>query len=256
MIWDTGNLDPTQRGLVNQALAMCQFNWDLLLPGLQKGNQWSQPGRTSIPVYCKDLRSFGAVQESDQFHMLGIDENGFVTEENVKAVLGLFWFDGRVEVEQTLVSQPSMFMEVFLSEGAHASDFYYLWPNNLRPTLTAIYHPNGPDTHGYFEGPYFDMVGEAYMGGFYYASTDRPPTLLGFTHPSTQAVALKIKQLLKIGQVEPQPPLPPSGIDWSKVSDAEFDAEFNRRYGFFKDMNIDQGFTKSGRRWQGHFVAQ
>lgn len=254
-VFDTGNLTPPQRTLVNAALASCNFDWGLLLPGLNAGNQWSQPGRTSIPVMCRDLSGFGASGDNEGYHSIRVDEMGRVAEEDAAgAVLGLFWFDGRVEVDLSLVNNPSLFAEVFLSEGAHASDFYYLLPNNLRPALNAIYHPNGLDTHGFFTGPYFDTVGEAYMGGFVYATTGRPPTLLGFTHVTTAAIAQAIKVLLKIDVVVPPPPPPPPGEPTLRgATDAEFDAEFNRRYGFFKDINMDIGFTNSARRWQGHF---
>lgn len=50
----------------------------------------------------------------------------------------------------------------------------------------------------------------------------------------------------------PAPPPSPAPVDWTKVTDADFDAEFNRRYGYFKDMDI--GFTGSERRWFGKFV--
>lgn len=53
----------------------------------------------------------------------------------------------------------------------------------------------------------------------------------------------------------PAPPPPEPDFDIRNVSDVEFDAEFNRRYGYFKDINLDLGFTLSQRRWQGHFDA-
>lgn len=265
-VFDTGNLTPAQRALVNAALTACSFDWALLLPGLNAGNQWSRPGRTSIPVTCRDLSQFAGSAASDDYHEIGVDEMGRVVDEdapdNAAAVLGLFWFDGRVEVEQGLVNNPALFQEVFLSEGAHAADFYFLWPENLRKPLYDIYHPNGPDQHGHFEGPYFDTVGEAFMGGFVYATTGKPPTLLGFSHVTTQAIAQRIKTLLRIEVAPPIPPPPlpplpppPDIFDITQVSDAAFDAEFNRRYGFFKDLSIDLGFTKSDRRWQGRFQS-
>lgn len=53
----------------------------------------------------------------------------------------------------------------------------------------------------------------------------------------------------------PPPPLPPSpGEPTLRGStDVEFEAEYNRRYGFFKDINIDIGFTETQRRWNGYF---
>lgn len=54
-------------------------------------------------------------------------------------------------------------------------------------------------------------------------------------------------------------PTPPSpSFDITQVSDAAFDAEFNRRRGFFRDMDIEAdmsfGFTNpNSPRWQGKF---
>lgn len=219
-IWDISGLTSQQQMLVGQALSQCAFDWNHLLPGLQAGNQWSQPGRRTIPVTCRDLSNFsGAVvrlphDDHSGYHAIKVDESGNVMDEHsdhaAAGVLGLFWFDGRVEVEQSLVNRPALFQEVFLSEGAHATDFYFLWPNNLRKPLYDIYHPSGPDQHGHFEGPYFDTVGEAFMGGFTYATTGIPPTLLGFTHVTTLDMANKIKKLLKIEPVVEPPITPPT----------------------------------------------
>lgn len=261
MVWDIGNLTSQQKQLVMEAIGECSFNWNHLLPGLNTGNQWSRPGKVSIPVTCRDLSTFnGAITHHPQddysgYHAIKVDELGNVMDEHnevaAAGVLGLFWFDGRVEVEQSLVNNPALFKEVFLSEGAHAVDFYYLWPNYLRNSLYDIYHPNGPDSHGHFEGAYFDMVGEAFMGGFVYATTNKPPSLLGFSHVTTKLISDKIKPLLKIGILEP-PVINPTGPTLRDASKAEFEAEFNRRYGFFKDISI--GFTGTEERWNGKFI--
>lgn len=272
-IWDTSRCTSQQQQLIGEAISECLFDWGLLLPGLKVGNQWSQPNKTTIPVTCRDLSTFtGAVthlphDDHSGYHAIKVDKNGQLLDEHAESaaagVLGLFWFDGRVEVDQSLVNNPALFKEVFLSEGAHAADFFYLWPNNLRKPLYDIYHPSGPDTHGYFEGPYFDMVGEAFMGGFVYATTNKPPTLLGFSHPTTKLVADKIKPLLKISTVV-TPPTPPQEKTLTGASHAEFVAEFARRFGQFKDIKvwvdsvdgttqIDVGFTNVPDRWTGKF---
>lgn len=50
----------------------------------------------------------------------------------------------------------------------------------------------------------------------------------------------------------PIPPEPTPVFDITKVSDEAFDAEFNRRYGYFKDLEV--GFTKTDHRWYGKFI--
>lgn len=54
--------------------------------------------------------------------------------------------------------------------------------------------------------------------------------------------------------VPPPPPPPPTPADVTLVgaTDDQFDAEFNRRYGYFKDLNM--GFTNTARRWFGKFI--
>jgi len=222
-------------------------NLVLLIALVWKTGQGKAPLSTSITHLPHDDHS--------GYHAIKVDKDGNIIDEGNKAavgVLGLFWFDGRVEVEQSLVSNPALFKEVFLSEGAHATDFFYLWPNNLRKPLYDIYHPNGPDQHGHFEGPYFDTVGEAFMGGFVYATTDKPPSLLGFSHVTTKEVAAKIKTLLKIEEVKPPVQPPVSEPTLKGATRAEFEAEFNRRYGYFKSMTIE--FTATPDVWKGSFV--
>ena len=52
----------------------------------------------------------------------------------------------------------------------------------------------------------------------------------------------------------PPPPPPPTPGDVTLVGATreQFNAEFNRRFGYFKDMSI--GFTGTDERWAGKFI--
>lgn len=133
------------------ALAHCTYPFELVRPDVE------------VPVKFADLTSWGA--------------------------LGLFWLDGRIEVEQSLTS-PMQIAEVLLSEVAHAVDQYTLTDAD-RMRLQATWHPTGPDQHTWWDsGPYRTWQGEAMMGLFVTAFSDVPVTMV-FAHlPTPEAVAL------------------------------------------------------------------
>lgn len=239
-VWNLSLLNTQQRTIIQQALARCTFDFNLLRPGLLAGNQWSQPGKTQIPVTFRDLSTFGqALAHDTDGHELGV--HVIRGQDSAEAALGLYWFDNRVEIEQTLVNNPLLAMEVFHAEGAHATDFNYMWPKGWRPVVYGYYHASGPDEHGWFEGPYYTTVGEAFMGGFIRAFTDIPVSLQGFVHVTTDTIAAQIRSLL-------MPVTPPDDIDWSQVSDAEFEAEYLRRFGDWAGIDIALTHRK-GQVW-------
>lgn len=110
-----------QQETLRQALAHCTYPFQSVRPDV------------SIPVKFADLISYGAY--------------------------GLFWLDGRIEVEQTL-TDPLQIAEVLLSEVAHAVDQYTLTEaDHMR--LQETWHPTGPDQHTWWDsGPYRTWEGE------------------------------------------------------------------------------------------------
>lgn len=213
-VWDLSPIgDPQARLIIEQAITACRFDWSLLLPGLQKGTEWSEPGKTMIPVEVADLSRFAQARASADVHdhdhndsaltHLHVEQDGdrahgIATRERV---LGLAWYSGKVSVDQSLVSDPLLMQEVFLAEGAHMVDFFYISPEQ-REAIFRAYH--GGDTtahdHGWFEETgnqdYWSWVGESFMGGFIQAYSDIEPTLDAFVHKSTDEIGRQIRDIL------------------------------------------------------------
>lgn len=203
----------SQKQLVNDALARCDFDWNLLLLGLRY-----HVGRSTIPVEWADLSRYSAdaaAAESDHEHAEGehhheqahihIEEGGdtghVLLDGARQAALGLAWYSGKVSLDLTLEGDPPLAHEVFLSEGAHMVDFFYMTPW-MRSTVFAAFHnfTNVPHGHGWFEEggnhDYWQMVGESFMAGFVYAYSDLTPTITGFTHKATPEIGEIIRETL------------------------------------------------------------
>lgn len=215
MIFDYQGTE-AQRLIAKNALEIrCDFPWERLLPKLQEGTEWSQP-KSTIPVEWADLSRYAAVLEEAAAgggHAHIHDEHGDTGHpierefEGRRRVLGLAWYSGKVSVERTLESNPSLAAEVLLAEGAHMVDFFFMTPAQ-REEIYAILHPDMDadeladhlEEHGWFEETgnedYWSWVGEAFMGAFCIAFSDIRPSLAGFYHAATPAMRNEIRAAL------------------------------------------------------------
>lgn len=97
---------------------------------------------------------------------------------------GLFWTDGRIEIERTLTDTQAQ--AVFLAEAWHAIDQYILTSGDRAALLTAAHDGRGPDGHTWFDNAsYYADLGETMMDTFLAAYTPYPPTGIGWEHPVT-----------------------------------------------------------------------
>lgn len=120
--------------------------------------------------------------------------------------LGLFWTDGRIEVEQSLPAERAA--AVFLAEAWHAID-QYLLTNGDRAALLAAAHESGPDGHTWFDNEsYYADLGEAAMDVFLAAYTSYPATGIRWDHSVTQRLIDALRVILTPA-APPAPPLPP-----------------------------------------------
>jgi len=227
-IWDTSSLTAPQHELVRQAVEVrSRFPWPLLSPGLLAGNEWSTPGKTVIPVNVRSLANFAQEAaangwiEGIHYHAIRVNPltgklvshddavtSGIVESDVASAVYGLFWFYGLVEVEETLVQTPILFIEVFLAEGAHAIDFYYMLPTGKRGVIHAIMC-SGHTKHAWFQPtPYFEMPGEGFMAFPIAGFSDVPVTLQGFSHQAIEPALSLVKKVL-VPTIDPPPPPKP-----------------------------------------------
>lgn len=195
-MFDLSGLTDNQRRIIQEALDACDFPFDKL----------SKP----IPVEFADLSAYGARGhgEFEEGHLLKYRER----------VLGLAWYKGLVSVEAALERDEPLAQEVFLAEGAHMVDFFYMTPEH-RAELLKVLDPAQDSL--WFDDPqgYWHDVGEAFMGGFIraYAPTV-PVTLDNFVHKSPPEVGPPIRAILTPEEEGPAPEvIPDKGIVWGRV---------------------------------------
>lgn len=191
---------PAQQAIVQSALDRTTFPFEVLQPKLQ-----ADTGRTVIPVEWQDLSRYSAdlktaKETGSHLHVHEAGDTGHPVERRER-VLGLAWYSGRVTLDLTLQEDPVLAAEVFLSEGAHMIDFFWMTSAHRVAVWNALHDRPEDDTtvvteeghishdHSWFDhGGYYSWVGEAWMGLFVKAYSDVPVTI-AFDHPPTpQAV--------------------------------------------------------------------
>lgn len=208
-MWDLSTLTPRQKEITEQALARCAFDWEKLRPGLK-----AQTGKNAIPVEWADLARYRAksVERSskidlldqheghDHYHVQDLEtgDKAHVLATRKRA-LGLAWYSGKVSIDSSLESDPELAIEVFLSEGAHMIDFFWM-TDEQRQEIFRYYHGGSDAEHGHtwFDNPsYWEDTGESFMAGFVSAFSNVKPTIGAFTHVTTPEIAAKIRILLQ-----------------------------------------------------------
>lgn len=226
---------PSQNGIVMDALDHCDFPWELL-------------SAHEIPVEWADLSVYGAqleaeralrarassnvfddghVWDSELDHHHSGDFDPMVREVDGRSrVLGLAWYSGKVSLDTSLVANPLLAEEVFLSEAAHMTDFFWM-DDPLRVAVWNAAHPDIEDLpldanvedavdlghgHGWFDvSGYYTWLGEWYMGAFVKGFSEGIPVTIEFDHPLTEEAALEVRHafMLKILEDNPVPPSEP-----------------------------------------------
>jgi hypothetical protein len=150
-----------QADVLVPAVEAGSFPWSKLIPGLLR-----DVNRDHIPVRLSDLSRYGARAAGAHDH--SHDHSEVHVLEVRHRVLGLFWTDYRIEVEQSLVKQPDLLAEVFWSEAAHAIDQAML-TDAQRAEIVVALHPEGPDEHpawwerSDYSAEYGTLPGESFM---------------------------------------------------------------------------------------------
>lgn len=241
MAYDIFNLvgTATQNGIILDALQRTNFPWEKL-----ESKLLATKNKTKIPVEWADLSAYGAqaskaeaprevVSDEDHDHEHDDDhehEEGETVEGEIshfhvededgntahgiayrERTLGLAWYSGKVSIDISLESNPTLAKEVFLSEGAHMVDFFFM-TDKQRTEIFNAFHGNtaapAPHGHGWFDvGGYNTWVGEAFMGGFVKAYSPFPVTI-PFVHPPTDYTSKRIREILTPEPVQEPAPTP------------------------------------------------
>lgn len=183
---------PTQNQLIVAALDACDFAFSRIVPGMTAAIK-----RSTLPVVWKDLSAAAATVEPEPLH------------GRAGGTLGLFYYSGKIELEQTLESQPRLAKEVFLSEAAHAVDTWLLTDAD-RTVLARSWHPAGTDGDAWFDtGDYSTWMGEAFMGLFVDTYAPSITATIPFTHNPTPQAMAALRTILGGPSIPPTPPAPP-----------------------------------------------
>lgn len=203
MIWNLQGTEP-QNALITQAVAACDFPFDVLAPSL------AREGKTGIDVTWEDLSQRGARASADEHHDEGV--HTVVREVDGRArVLGLFYLPPytRIVLDTSLVDHPTVAQEVFLAEAAHAVDYHWAKERGLRRAVWNALHADADDItadpaeagdaghgHSWFDGPagYATWVGEAWMALFTRAYAPSIPVTIALAHPVTDAAAAEVRR--------------------------------------------------------------
>lgn len=230
--FDFSQLSNEQERLIVEALDSTDFPWNWLGVNIKFG-QYVPSGRNKILVRFRDLSRFGETPTSDLIHaaehdlleqphaglnlQFSSDHNhsgdrlthAHVEEDGVgahavgyrNAVMGLAWYSGIVDVEKELLTEsPSLAKMVFLAEGAHMTDFFYLSPDQRGRIYDAYVDDDYGDTDvGWFEElgnqDYWKFIGEHYMVGFIEAFTSKD-VRWGFEYETTSNIAQSIREIV------------------------------------------------------------
>lgn len=185
-----------QNALVAEALDRCTFPFSEVATN------------KVIPVEWQDLSRYAATLEEQALegghnHIHEDGDTGHPIEARHR-VLGLAWYSGKVTLDESLIHDPILAMEVFLSEGAHMLDFFWMEDRERMVVWNAL-HPDTEDlpldtnvedgtiiggTEGWFDvGPYRSWVGEAWMGLFTKAYSDIPVSIPFNRPPHDEAIS-------------------------------------------------------------------
>lgn len=210
------NGSPEDQAKLLAPISKIFFPWTLLQPELLR----STVGHVQLEF--ADLSHFGAaidIQGEREDHI--VDDEGNVghimysehlpDEFHAAAlgnVAGLAWY-GKVQVEQVYKNNQAMIDWVISAEIAHQCDYFYINVHGMRPALTALVHPSGPDNHPWFEGDYWQQVGEGWMAGFGVAYSDFVQPDTRFVHVFTREMIPRIHEILHAERTDKEKDEPP-----------------------------------------------
>lgn len=242
------------RATLLNAIPRIHFPWEKLLPDLRVAGKlgftvefadlsaFSPPPHGEPGHTHDDLSSHAEDAHGDEGHVMYGNRVPGLPEESAAAAWGLFWFDGRIQIERTLRGQQDNIDWVLSAEIAHAVDVFYAMNKAMRPKLNALVHPQ-PDSHPWFGGPYWDQPGESFMAGFGLAYTDFVQEDPRFLHRFTKAMAPQIRSILQAPRTDeapppPPPPPPPAEPTLRGATKEQFVQEYLRRYGDYAGIDI------------------
>lgn len=138
------------------------------------------------------------------------------THEGRWFIAGVFWTDGRIQIDTRCEAEPELAREVMSAELAHSVDYFLPLSDDQKGALAAMLHPEGGDEHTWWEthdyaAEYYDLVGETFMALFTFAYAPAiEPYQDAFTHKANRGQAEKVRVILGVPEYLPEaPPVEP-----------------------------------------------
>ena len=196
-VWETSGLSEKHRPWVEEIIKNATFPWERLLPEIRR-----QRGSDNIPVYSLDLSRFKSQLEKDEHHIHDEEGNHGHIVKVRNAVLGVFWLDGRIGIEQS-IDDKELVQEVFMAEAAHSIDYFLPLTDDQKLQIMKLFHPEGPDQHTWWEvqdygKEYYSLVGESFMALCCHAYTDLTPWQNSFHHKATEEMKHDVYRILGV----------------------------------------------------------
>lgn len=218
-VWETSELNDLQRQHVSAIIEDCTFPWEVLLTEILV-----RRGANFIPVKSSDLSRFQSVLNTGEHHVHEKGKEGHLIAVGRQQVLGVFWTDGRIEIEQS-ISDPDLIKEIFLAEAAHSVDYFLPLSDSQKMEIANLFHPEGIDEHTWWEihdygAEYYSLIGESFMALFTMAYSNLIPWQDSFVHKATEDMIPGVYRILgvepEIEEIEPIPePIPmPESAHW------------------------------------------
>jgi len=235
--------NPADRASLLNAVPKIYFDWPKLVPDLLR------IGKSAIEVSFADLSAFSPPEPDSHRQTHAEDDHGNgahvmygdrvpgLPQEFAQAAWGLFWFDGRIQIENSLRGQQANIDWVLSAEIAHAIDIFYAQSRGMRVALNALLHPGGADAHPWFGGPYWEQPGESFMAGSGLAYTDFVQEDPRFLHRFTVAMREQIRTILQTPRTDdpdlpPPDPEPTDHLAWiDEMTPGQFDELIIRKHG-------------------------
>jgi len=204
MIWHTTGLNVWQRPAVEAIINECTFPWKRLEPLVTQVR-----GEPFIPVISSDLSRFRGAADH---HVHESGRLGHIIEVR-EQVLGLFWSDGKIEIEQSIRDE-TLVKEVFLAEAAHSVDYFLPLTDAKKKSIALLLHGGIIDSHTWWEirdygEEYYRLMGESFMALFTLAYSNIEPWQEAFEHKATKTMVPEVYAILGIWPAtEPTDPVP------------------------------------------------
>jgi hypothetical protein len=209
-VWETSGLNSLQKTAVEEIIEDCTFPWDILADNINLTR-----GVFFVPVKSSDLSRFRQMLERGEHHIQEENSEGHIISVGRNQVLGVFWTDGQIEIEQS-ITDVQLVKEIFLAEAAHTVDYFLPLTDKQKLDLAKLFHEGNIDLHTWWEirdygAEYYSLIGESFMALFTLAYSNIIPWQDSFVHTATIFMIPEVYRILGV-EPETEEPIPTPSV--------------------------------------------